>query len=170
MSKNHDRITERANCLIEKHQTRNPFDIAVSLGIQIIYSDELNRLKGLYRVIKRNRFIILNGKNPASINTIVMAHEIGHDQFHRSFAGNNTLKEFMIYDMSMKQEYEANIFAAELLIEDAEIIDCVNQGFDLFQTARALGSDTNLIALKLDIMNKKGFNLRNQERNTTFLK
>ena len=67
-------IANSSQKLIKKYKTRNPFEIAEKSGIQIIMFDGLKRLKGMYRIIKRNRFIILYSQNSTAMNRIVCAH------------------------------------------------------------------------------------------------
>lgn len=163
-------ITECSKKLIRRFDTTDPFRIAEGLGIHVIFCDELKQLKGMYRVIKRNRFIFLNSKNSERMNQIVMAHELGHDQLHRDFAKTNGLQEFMLYDMTSRQEYEANLFAADLLLKDEVILNYIYQGFDTVQIANATGTDINLVALKVDCLNRNGHNFREQDHDSRFLK
>ena len=53
---------------------------------------------------------------------IVCAHELGHDQLHRNMAKTTPIHEFMLYDMKSKPEYEANIVAAEILMDSDEVL------------------------------------------------
>ena len=99
--------------LVRRCGTRDPFRIAQELGIEVLFCDDFGRLKGMYRVIKRNRFIFINKDLSSRMQRIVCAHELGHDQLHRHLAKGNALQEFMLYDMATKPEYEANIVAAE---------------------------------------------------------
>ena len=99
--------------LVRRCGTRDPFRIAQELGIEVLFCDDFGPLKGMYRVIKRNRFIFINKDLSSRMQRIVCAHELGHDQLHRHLAKGNTLQEFMLYDMATKPEYEANIVAAE---------------------------------------------------------
>ena len=48
--------------LVRRCGTRDPFEIARQLGIEVIFCDNLGSLKGMYRVIKRNRFANCNNK------------------------------------------------------------------------------------------------------------
>ena len=168
--RNDGNIVRRAQLLTKKYGTRNPFEIAEHLGVEILTVGSLKQLKGFYRVIKRNRFIFLNDRNPPQMNQIVCAHELGHDQLHRKFAASNTLQEFMLYDMNSIQEYEANVFAAELLLEDDAVLELICDGYDIVQIAAELQSDVNLVALKVDNLIRKGHDLRWQEHFTKFLK
>ena len=104
------------------------------------------------------------------MNTIVCAHELGHDQLHREFAKSTPMQEFMLYDMTSRREYEANIFASELLLDDGEVLDYVSKGYDSMQIAKATSTDINLVALKVDSLIRNGHTLREQEHNSKFLK
>lgn len=163
-------ITARSQALIRRCETRDPFRIARALGIEVLFVDSLRQLKGMYRVIKRNRFILLNRDNSERMNRIVCAHELGHDQLHRRSAVDQALKEFVLYDMTTQQEYEANLFAAELLLDDAEMLSFIRRGFDTVQIADATGTDINLVALKADGLIRVGYPLRGQEHDSRFLK
>ena len=156
--------------LIKKYKTRNPFEIAEKSGIQIIMFDGLKRLKGMYRIIKRNRFIILNSENSTDMNRIVCAHELGHDCLHRDFAKNSPFQEFVLYDMTSRREYEANIFAANLLLDDREILKYIKEGYDTLQIAKMTYTDINLVALKVDFLIRNGYYLKSQDYNSGFLK
>ena len=58
-------------------------------------------------------------------------------------------REFMLYDMTTKAEYEANIVAAEILLDTDEILEYIyDYGYTSEQIARAMGTDINLVALK----------------------
>ncbi len=170
MSNYYASIAKCSNGLIRKYGTRDPFVIAKSLGIEILYCSGLNRLKGMYRIIKRNRFIILNEKNSPEMNRIVCAHELGHDRLHRDFAKSTPIQEFMLYDMASRHEYEANIFAASLLLDDGEVLEYIANGYDTLQIAKATKTDINLVALKVDYLIRNGHDLVKQEHNSKFLK
>ena len=163
-------ISEKARTLIRRYGTRDPFRIAHALGIELLWTDKLNRLKGMYRVIKRSRFIILNSHNSEHLSRIVCAHELGHDRLHRKFAGEQALQEFELYDMSTKREYEANVFAAALLFDDREILEMIEKGYDTLQIAAATGTDINLAALKVNCLIHEGYGFLRQELDAKFLK
>ncbi len=81
-----ERFAVAAQNLIRKTGYTDPFDIAEDIGIEIIFSDDLSSLKGMYCVVKRNRFIIINSFLSERMQKIVCAHELGHDQLHRDLA------------------------------------------------------------------------------------
>lgn len=157
--------------LVKRFGTRDPFQIAAGLGISVKLCDGYNSLKGMYMVIKRNRFIFLNKDLSERTLRIVCAHEIGHDQLHRDLAKAGALQEFMLYDMSTRPEYEANIVAAEILLDSEETLDYVYQyGYTTEQTANAMDTDINLMALKIAHLSQCGYNLRTPEHRSDFLK
>ena len=160
----------RALALLRRYRTRDPFLLAEAMGITVLHGEKFGRLKGLYRVIKRNRFIILNADNDPHTDRIVCAHEIGHDQLHRALAQGRLMQETMLYDVSVTQEYEANLFAAELLLEDEELLEYAHQGYSAEQIASAMETDVNLVALKAICLNHRGYDLHRFPHSSDFLR
>lgn len=166
-----DLITQKGAKLVEKYGTRDPFQIAKELGIKIMFVDNFDKLKGVYRVIKRNRWIFINSNLPERMQKIVCAHELGHDQLHRHLAKGDGIMEFVLYDMASRPEYEANVFASEILLPDDDVTDLIyNYHYDAEQIARELDSDINLVALKCANLNHNGHKLRDIEHRSDFLK
>lgn len=159
------------NDLVKRFDTRNPFEIAKGLGIDVMFCDGFGPLKGMYKVIKRNRFIFINSELSYRMQRIVCAHELGHDSLHRDLAAKNTLQEFALYDMRTKPEYEANIVAAEILLDNDRILEYIyDYRFSAEQTAEAMDTDVNLVALKVAHLIELGYDLRQQEHKSDFLK
>ncbi len=150
-------IFELAQELVRRYDTRNPFEIAESLGVEIMYSDNLRQLKGMYLYILRNPFIVINSNLSEAEQRIVCAHELGHDRLHRALARQGAMQEISLFDMAARPEYEANIFAAELLLSDGDMIEAQNYCGDVFAIAMKLESDVNLITLKVAEMEKRGY-------------
>ena len=157
--------------LVKRCGTRDPFEIAADIGVEVMFCDNFGPLKGMYRVIKRNRFIFINNQLSGQMQRIVCAHELGHDQLHRNLAKDNPLREFMLYDMRTKPEYEANIVAAEILLDNDELLEYIYQyRFSAEQIARAMETDINLVALKIAHLNELGYDLRPIDHRRNFLK
>lgn len=164
-------LSEVGERLVRRCGTRDPFEIARQLGIEVLLCPDFGSMKGMYRVIKRNRFIFLNRDLTPQMHRIVCAHELGHDRLHRNLAKSGAIQEFMLYDMTTKPEYEANIVAAEILLDTDEILDCIYEyGYTAEQTARALETDINLVTLKVSHLSETGHMLRNMEYRSDFLK
>ncbi len=78
---------------------------------------------------------MINDALHARDKLLVAGHELGHDRLHQRLAKVAPLKDFMLYDMTSRAEYEANVFASELLIEDEAIEECIAEEMDYFQCA-----------------------------------
>lgn len=128
---------------IRKFNTRNPFEIARCLNIEIAIGSLGSRC-GCYMFLKNHRCIFLNENLEESEKMLVMAHELAHAIMHRKencyFIRNRTF-------LSTAQiEKEANTFAAELLIPDSIIFD--NPGYTKSQIARLVGYNEKLMEFK----------------------
>ncbi|HHT17109.1 MAG TPA: ImmA/IrrE family metallo-endopeptidase [Papillibacter sp.] len=166
-----DYLSKVGSDLVKRCGTRDPFRIAHELGIEVLFCDDFGPLKGMYRVIKRNRFIFINKDLSERMQHIVCAHELGHDQLHRHFTNGSVLQEFMLYDMATKPEYEANIVAAEILLDTDELLEYIYQyGYTSEQIARVMNTDINLVALKIAHLAETGYDLRRIEHRSDFLK
>ncbi len=164
-------LSKVGNALVKRCGTRDPFQIAKELGIEVLYFDDFGPLKGMYRVIKRNRFIFLNKDLNERMQKIVCAHELGHDQLHRKLATDDAIREFILYDMQTKPEYEANIVAAEILLDSDEILDYIfHYHYSAEQIAREMNTDINLVALKIAHLNEIGFGFHRVQYKSDFLK
>lgn len=166
-----ENLSDVGRSLVKRFDTRDPFRIAKELGIEVMFCEDFGPLKGMYRVVKRNRFIFINQDLSAGMQRIVCAHELGHDQLHRSLAKGNALQEFMLYDMATKPEYEANIVAAEILLDTDELLEYVyHYGYTSEQIARAMRTDINLVALKIAHLAETGYDLRRIDHRSDFLR
>ncbi len=158
--KKEQKIFKLADSLIKKYDTRDPFAIAKELGVNIIFREDFINLKGMYKVILRNRYIFINSNLPVEMQHLVCAHELGHDLLHRIFLKSSIFQEFVLYDMKSKPEYEANIFASELLLDDEVVYTCFKEGFDVYQVSSMLGVDINLLLIKVNELQKRKENLK----------
>lgn len=164
-------LSQVGSSLVKRCGTRDPFKIAKELGIEVLFCEDFGPLKGMYKVIKRNRFIFINQNLSERMQRIVCAHELGHDQLHRNLAKGNALKEFVLYDMATKPEYEANIVASEILLDTDDILEYIyHYDYTSEQIARVMKSDINLVALKIAHLAETGYNLRRIEHRSDFLK
>ena len=152
-----DWIYEKANALVRKHFTRDPYELAKDLNIHLEVMNNMTHLLGMYQVIQKNRFIFLSADLHPSIRKVVLAHEIGHDQLHRNYAKANAFHEVSIFRELGCHEIEANIFAAHLLIDDKEIIRLLeNEDVSDRSLANELGVEINLVNLKISELYKMG--------------
>ena len=155
-----EEIYNKAQNIVRSCGTRDTLKIARELGIYVHYLDNLNDLLGMYTYRHKERHILLNSKMEEMVMQMVCGHEIGHDVFHRDLAkGNNSLPEFVLFDMRSKPEYEANAFAAHLIIDDDELIENMQQGYDVVQLSAMMNTNINLMLIKLHELNRMGWRL-----------
>lgn len=164
------RIAEKASRLVSRCQTRDPFRIAHLLGVYVLYPEGLVHLKGFYRVIEGRRFIFLNSANSEETNRIVCAHELGHDALHREYAEKQAFQDFELFGHASRHEYEANLFLAELLIGDEEMLSYIREGKTNEEIAALTDTHPSLSALKCEMLIAKGHPLRTQNYDAGFLK
>ncbi|HBB27878.1 MAG TPA: toxin [Clostridiales bacterium] len=148
-------IFKKAEQLIQKAGTNNVMKIASYLGVKLYYGNYDNLL-GMYTYKWKHRMIFLNSNLEDYMLQMVLAHEIGHDIFHRNLASNG-LKEFELFDMKNTTEYEANIFGSHLLIDNDEVLALARDGYDIVQISSMLNSHINLLLIKMQEMNKMGY-------------
>lgn len=147
-----DYILDTVHRLQKKLRTKDPFEAAQNLGIHVFYRN-LNNLKGFYTLRCRERYIVINDTLSQNEQKVVCAHELGHDRLHRHFAQYTPLQDLMIYDMTLKPEREANIFATEFLLSDSDILDNADQTVE--QLSSFFGVDERYIQLKLQLMQRQ---------------
>ena len=149
-------IHSKVKKIVKQADTRNPFKIADELGVHVMFRNDFVKLKGMYKVISRNRFIFINANLDEFEQRVICAHELGHDALHRELA--TTMFEITLYDVKNRVEYEANAFAAALLIDDDEVVELMGEGFDESGIASSLEVSVDLLLIKLGEMNKRGYN------------
>lgn len=87
-----------------------------------------------------------------------IAHELGHDQQHRNIAkAGKPLKEFSLFSMKDTTEYEANAFASHILLDNDEVYSLAKEGYDVVDIAKSQNTDINLMLIKMQEMNKLGY-------------
>lgn len=160
-----------ANRIYRTYEHRRTEHIAKEMGILIIPTP-FKKQKGAYKVIERQPIIFINDHLHPVVREIVFGHELGHHLLHREEAIRaGGFQEFSLFDMrENRMEYEANLFAAQLMLPDDEIKELIYRGYDVQQIAKAMRSDINLVAIKVSELNRHGCCFREQEYHNKFLK
>lgn len=158
--KNSEYIYRKASEVTKRAGSRNPLNIADDLGIDVYWSNELSDLLGLYTVIKKKRAIVVNSRLEEYMLKMVLAHEIGHDILHREEAKKGAMQEFEFFNMKDTKEYEANVFAAHLLIDTDEILELAHEGKDVSCIACNMCVNINLALIKISELITLGYDLR----------
>lgn len=138
-------IHARVKHLVQKYGTRNPERLANYLGIHIVYKDYSLYTKGYFIKTLRNKFIVVNSALDEWSKKIVLAHELGHAILHSS-EPIYFIREYTLFPIG-PYEFEANKFAAELLIDDDDIKELRFSHEDY--VAARLGVNEKLVKYKL---------------------
>lgn len=118
--------------LKSKFNTNDPKLLAELLDINIVYID-LNDTWGMYRYIKRNKFIFINNNLDEIKKRFVLAHELGHAILHTK--NNCFYLKHNTYTKVSSFEIEANKFAIELILSDNDLLEIKDMNFNLEQMA-----------------------------------
>ena len=144
--------------LIDKYNTSNPFELMDLLYIQC-RSSNLDSLKGYCVIIHGIKYVAINEMLSWQERKIVAAHELGHILLHSDKLKAAAHHDLNIYDMADKTEYQANLFAAELLIDDEDVDNLARRdNMDYFTMAKFLSTNPQLLAFKLFSMARRGYN------------
>ena len=134
----------------ELHRSRDPFFIADAEGVRVCFYD-LGSLNGMYTVIGGVSFIAISSVIGESEARLVCAHELGHHALHRA-AARVGFEEFSLFSENSRREYEANLFAAVLLISDEDIKELIGMGYTAQQIANELCIDERITELKINTL------------------
>ena len=107
-----DYIQRIVTMFTEKHNTRDPYELANAEGIRVLFYP-FSKIKGMIIPPNEHKICVINSLLPDNWQRFVLAHELGHyilspAGYGYFFISENTL-------MEPKLEYEVNRFAMELL-------------------------------------------------------
>ena len=155
---NSNYIYTKVNELIDKYKTNNPFELIEYLKIKLMSSNN-EELKGYCISVKNYPYIGVSRLLSDPEQRIVATHELGHFILHMDQTSLYRFEDDNIYNSSDKTEYQANLFAADLLIPDEDVEDIVkDESINYFSLCSMLSVTPELMSFKLFSMKKRGFN------------
>lgn len=140
------------------HET-DPFKLCDFLGILVLrhpLGTGENAIKGFFLEINRIKTITINSDLPAAVQRIIAAHELGHALLHRK-SGIQAFHDIGLFDESSMFEKDANLFAAEYLLKDEDVLKMLNTDCTFFSAAAALYVPMELLDFKFRILKWKGY-------------
>ena len=165
-------IVDKVEEMVRYAGTRRPAEICDVYHIQIRLRDLQRRLKAYYFYIDRIHKIIMDENISDQFKDILIAHELGHFSLHKDIAMMKGFQEQEVLEKRDTEplETEANLFAAELLLPDEDVLECLKE-HTFFETAAILNVPAALLDFKYLILQKKGYSLNTLDiRKATFLK
>lgn len=154
-------VCELVRKLKKKYDTTDPFTLCKAMGIILLFQPmgtHEGAIKGFYMKCKRIRTITVNCDLPETIQKIIVAHELGHAALHTG-SGVHAFHDIAFFDQATEAEREANLFAAEYLLEDADVLDALKQGATFFSVAAMLRVPVEMLDFKFRLMKWKGYKL-----------
>ena len=157
----YEEISQSVAALIKKYDETDPYKLCKAMDIKLLYQPmgtAPNAVKGFFLEFKRIRTITINSDLPEVIQKIIVAHELCHATCHRT-AGIQTFHDLSLFDHTSIMEKDANLFAAELLLDDQKVLEILNQDSSFFAAASTLMVPPELLDFKFRVMKWKGYKL-----------
>ena len=139
-------ICDKVEMIQKKYHESNPFRLCSAMDIMLIFrsmGNNPNAIKGFFLESKRIRTITVNDDLPLVIQKVIVF----------------TFHDLRLFDESSLAEKEANLFAAEYLLSDEEVLDVLNRDTTFFTAAAKLTVPVELLDFKFRIMKWKGYKL-----------
>ena len=150
-------IYDETQKLIRKYKTRDPFKIMDNMHVIVGESSSFQKLKGFCFMSCKTIYVQISSFLSEEEKQIVAAHELGHIILHRTQLKMAPMKDDTLYNMQDNTEYQAKLFAADLLLSDADIADMAhNEDLDYFSLCSTLNSTPELMSFKLYSLTKRG--------------
>ena len=115
--------------------------------------------KGFFFTKSRIRMIVLNADLSPHRQRIILSHELGHAVLHHRYSELREFHDFELFDETSTYEYEANIFAAEFLLDDDKVLELLNEDMSFFNAARILRVPPELLDFKFRVLKRRGYAL-----------
>ena len=154
-------IVDAVEKVKRRYQEDDPFRLCRAMGIILLprsFGRSEDAIKGFFLQEKRIKTITYNVDLPEVFQRIIIGHEIGHSQLHAK-GGVHTFHDVAMFDVSSQYEKDANLFAAEYLLDDDQVLEKLNSDNTFFSAASALRVPFELLDFKFRVMKWKGYKL-----------
>ncbi len=154
-------VCDAVKSVKRKYCEQDPRRLCREMGIRVLFhplGTQPDAIKGFYSENFRIRTIIINSDLPEVIQKIILAHELGHAVLHRQ-SGFQGFHDYTVFNECVHTEQEANLFAAEYLLSDEDVLEALNMDTTFFAAAAELSVPAELLDFKFRIMKWKGYKL-----------
>jgi Zn-dependent peptidase ImmA (M78 family) len=138
-------IKDEVSKMCKKYKTNNPYELASMMNIQVIPWNLHEEINGFYKYDKRNKYIFINSNLDYECQSFVCCHELGHAVCHPR-ANTPFLRKNTLFSID-RIEVEANTFAIELLIRNANLEEDQIKSLSIFELTKLCGIPNELAYL-----------------------
>ena len=156
-------ISQTIEDLRKDHPGADPFELVKEMGFLLLFQQmgkAKSACKGFCMAQDGQTSITINSDLPLIIQKIICAHELGHAVLHSRTTGMEQFHDFALFDSASVTEYEANVFAAELLLKDEDVLELLNEDTSFFGVASNLLIPPELLDFKFRVLKRKGYQFR----------
>lgn len=148
--------------VVKKYDERDPYRICDAMGIivkPILQGTYQGACKGFFMCQSRQCFIAVNRDLREEVRRMIVAHELGHAVLHKKIAGIKAFHDVDLLCNTTPMEYEANVFAADLLLPDELILEKLNDDLSFFEAAALLRVPAELLDIKFQDLKRRGYKI-----------
>ena len=150
-------IYTKVEKLVKRFKTRDPFELLDCMNVVVGETSNYKKLKGYCFMSCQTIYVMISSFLSEEEQRIVAAHELGHIILHRSQLKMAPMKDDVLYNMMDSTEYEANLFAADLLLEDDDVAEMSkDEDLNYFGFCSRLNASPELMSFKLYSLMKRG--------------
>lgn len=153
-------IADAAKRIKRKYDETDPWKLAKEMNILVAMEPmglHDGCCKGFFMIHNRIRHITINSDLPEELQRIILAHELGHAVLHTGRKTFAAFHEMTLFDSVHAAEYEANVFASELLLSDESVLEALNNDMFFFQAASVLQVPAELLDFKFRVLKRRGY-------------
>lgn len=155
-------ISREVEKVQSKYDQSDPSKLCADMKISLLsypMGQFENACKGFYMEQSRKRIIVINCELDPLIQRIVLVHELGHAVLHRNLPDLKSFHDFSLFGNTSIYEYEANVFAADFMLDDQDVLRILNEDISFFDAAAILNVPAELLDFKFRILKKKGYKI-----------
>ncbi|MBR5089997.1 MAG: ImmA/IrrE family metallo-endopeptidase [Ruminiclostridium sp.] len=154
-------IIEKAESVKKNYTYHSPKVLCREMGI-VLLPKPMGRSgdsgKGCCFKANGEVVIVFNSEISQPYQNAIIYHEVGHIECHLTDTVY-CFNDFSMFNESNKREIEANLFAAEMMMSDEDVLDALNDDGSFVTAAAKLFVPVEFIDFKFRLMNYKGYTI-----------
>ncbi len=157
-----DYVLRELNRVITEYGSLEPQKLAEAMKVIVRYEpmgDYDGCCKGFFVCVSRRKHITVNVDLPRELQRVVLMHELAHAILHCKSGSTAAFHDFAVFDSASIKEYEANIFAADYLMRDEDVLTLLNDDISFFGAAARLQVPPEMLDFKFRLMKRRGYEM-----------